>query len=71
MGGNIILFWIRFQRNVLIFLAFLKSLSELHNIFHVKGLKIFTFNVKLIDTIGERPNKKKIESLDLTQEVFF
>ena len=34
-------------------ISFLKSLyyflSELNDIFHVKGLKRFTFNVKLID----------------------
>ena len=43
-------------------------LSELNNIFHVKDLKIVTFYIKLIDE-GERPNKKNIESLDLTLKV--
>ena len=40
-------------------------LSELNNIFHVKGLIRFTFYVNLID--DRRPNKKNNESLDLTQ----
>ena len=44
-------------------------LSELNNIFHVKDLIRFTFNVKLIDGCGERPNKKNIEALDLTRKV--
>ena len=43
-------------------------LSELNNIFHVKGLIRFTFYVKLIDD-RERPNKTNIESLDLTRKV--
>ena len=43
VGGNIILFRIRFQRYNLQFL------SELNNIFHVKGLKRFTFHVKFDD----------------------
>ena len=37
-------------------------LSELINIFHVKGLEILTLNVKLIDD----RRKKNIDSLDLT-----
>ena len=49
-------------------ILFLKSLynflNELNNIFHVKGLIRFTFSVNKL-TIGERPNKKNIESLDL------
>ena len=36
------------------------------NIFHVKGLQIFTFYAKRIE-LEERPNKKNIESLDLTR----
>ena len=47
VGGDIILFKIRFQRND--FFVTLQFLSEFNNIFHVKGLTRFTFNVKLID----------------------
>ena len=35
----------------------------------MKGLIRFTFNVKLM-TIGERPTKNNIESLDLTRKTF-
>ena len=46
-------------------------LSELNNIFLDKDFKIFTFNVKLTDDVqlGERPNKKNIQSFDLTRKV--
>ena len=43
-------------------------LSELNNIFHMKVLIIFPFYVKLIDD-RRRPNKKNIESLNLTRKV--
>ena len=43
-GGNIILFWIKFQRNDYTFLKYLYNFeSELNNIFHGKGLIRFTF----------------------------
>ena len=44
-------------------------LSELKNIFHVNGLIRFTFISNQL-TIGERPNKKNIESLYLTRKVY-
>ena len=47
-------------------LRLLLFLSELNNI--LIGLKIFTFNVEYF-TIGERPNKKNIDPLNLTQKV--
>ena len=49
MGGNIILFYIRFQRNNQFFKVSLQFLSSFNNIFHVKGFIRFTFYVKLID----------------------
>ena len=42
-GGNIILFKIRFQRYNFIIWVSLQFLSELNNIFHVKGLKDLLF----------------------------
>ena len=39
----------------------LKFLSKLNNIFQVKGLKRFTFHVKLIVNMRKRPKKKNIE----------
>ena len=53
-----------------IFFDSLQFLSELNNIFHAKGLKLVTFNVKSID--GSRKTKQEnIESLNLTQKVIF
>ena len=48
------------------FRSLYKFLSELNNIFHVKGEKRFFF-CQINLTIGERPNKKDIESLHLTR----
>ena len=62
MGGNIILFELKFQRYNHIFQISLQFLSELNNIFHIKGLKDLLM-------IGERPNKKNIESLNLRRKV--
>ena len=47
----------------------LQFLSELNNIFHVKGLKNIYFSGQINLTIGERPNKKNIELLNLTRKV--
>ena len=55
VGGNNILFQIRLQRYNLIFLVSLQFVSELNNMFHVKGLKRCTFHVKLFD------DRRKIE----------
>ena len=56
---KIMLFSIRFQSNTFIFKSLYNFLSELNNIFHL----LFVSNQL---TIGERPNKKNIESLDLS-----
>ena len=58
VGGNIIMFQIRFQCYNFIFWISLQFLNEFNKIFHVKGLNQLT--------IGKRPKKKNIESLDLT-----
>ena len=39
------------------FLGIFTILKRINNIFHVKGLNIFTFNVKLMD--GSRKTKEK------------
>ena len=57
-----------FKKDFNTIISIYNFLSELNNIFHVKGLIRITFNFKL-KTIGERPNKKNIESLDLTRKV--
>ena len=64
LGGNIVMFKNRFQSNYLFFKSFYNFLSELNNIFHVKGLKDLHLMSNQL-TIGERPNKKNIESLNL------
>ena len=53
-------------RYCFIFYVTLQFLSELNNIFHVKGLKRLTFCVKLIN---DRRKKKNIELLDLIRKV--
>ena len=64
--GGVALSFFKLDFNVIIYL--LQFLSELNNIFHMKDLKRSTFYVKLIDD-RRRPNKKNIESLDMTRKV--
>ena len=59
-----------FEKVFIAIILLFRSISELNNIFHAKDLKMFTFNVKLIDG-RERRNKKNIGSLNLTQKVNF
>ena len=56
-GGQHYLVSIIFQHSIL---------SKFNNIFHVKGLKKINYLCQINMTIGERPIKKNVESLDLT-----
>ena len=64
--GGVALSFFKLDFNVIIYL--LQFLSELNNIFHMKDLKRSTSYVKLLDD-RRSPNKKNIESLDMTRKV--
>ena len=67
--GNIILFKIKFQRYIFIFKVCLQFLSEIKQYFRRKRLRKISFSCQINLTIGERPNKKDIESFNLTRKV--
>ena len=68
--GNIFLFLIKFQRYNYIFKSIIITIFKwIKEYFQGKMIKKICFSSQINLAIGERPNKKNIESLNLTRKV--